>query len=114
MTSRRQLNRYPSTSSTTAGRPRLRRETAASVSIAAAGSQPSVLVPISAIYQTGAAPSVWIVKDDTVRLRPVKLGAFGDGSVQVLEGLANNDVVITAGVHKLKDGQKVRLAGEKN
>ena len=33
---------------------------------------------------------------------------------QVLEGLANNDVVITAGVHKLKEGQKVRLAGEKN
>ena len=86
----------------------------ASVSIAAAGSQPSVLVPLSAIYQTGAAPSVWVVKNDTATLRPVKLGAFGDGSVQVLEGLANNEVVITAGVHKLKEGQKVRLAGEKN
>lgn len=86
----------------------------ASVSIAAAGSQPSVLVPISAIYQTGSSPSVWVVKDETASLRPVKLGAFGDGSVQVLEGLANNDVVITAGVHKLKEGQKVRLAGEKN
>ncbi|HWR29051.1 MAG TPA: efflux RND transporter periplasmic adaptor subunit [Negativicutes bacterium] len=84
----------------------------ASVNTAVAVRRQSAYVPLSAIYQTGVNPSVWVVSNDIATLRPVKLGAFGDGTVQVLEGLNNNEVIITAGVHKLKEGQKVRLAGE--
>lgn len=92
--------------------PELKLGMTASVSVANVGQQTAVVVPLSAIYQTGASPSVWIVKDGTASLRPVKIGEFGDGSVQVLEGLADKDIIITAGVHKLKEGQKVRLAGD--
>ena len=92
--------------------PELKLGMTASVSTAVTARQPSAYVPISAIYQTGATPSVWVVSNETASLRPVKLGAFGDGTVQVLEGLKNGEVIITAGVHKLKEGQKVRLAGE--
>lgn len=84
----------------------------ASVSTALAGAQTSVYIPLSALYQTGASPAVWVAVNGTAALRPVTLGAFGDGSVQVLGGLQDNDVVITAGVHKLKEGQKIRLAGD--
>ena len=93
--------------------PELKLGMTASVSVAAAGQQTAVQIPLSAIYQTGSSPSVWVVKNDTATLRPVKVGTFGDGSVQVLEGLADKDIIIPAGVHKLKEGQKVRLAGEK-
>ncbi len=84
----------------------------ASVSTAVAGSSASAHIPLSAIYQTGSTPSVWLVKNGVVTLREVKLGNFGDSSVQVLSGLNDKDVIVTAGVHKLKEGQKVRLAGE--
>ena len=86
----------------------------ANVSTSIAAIQSSAYIPLSAIYQTGATPSVWVAANGAVSLRPVTLGAFGDGTVQVLSGLKNNESIITAGVHKLKEGQKVRLAGETN
>lgn len=85
----------------------------ATVITANTGSQSSaVYIPLSAVYQTGDVPKVWIVNDGVVSLRPVKIGMLGDGKVQVLEGLNNGDVVVSAGVHKLREGQKVRTAGD--
>ncbi|MBP1763756.1 MAG: efflux transporter, family, subunit [Firmicutes bacterium] len=85
----------------------------ASVEIGAfAGQQPTTLyIPLAAIYQTGQSPAVWIVGDGVVELRPIRTGDFGDGKVQVLEGLKDGDVIVTAGIHKLKEGQKVNVAG---
>jgi multidrug efflux system membrane fusion protein len=74
-----------------------------------------VYIPLSAIYQTGNKPQVWVVKNDkTVYLRTIRLGEFGDDQVQVLEGLKFGDVVIATGVHKLREGQKVRLEDDQN
>lgn len=84
----------------------------ASVSTAAAEGRQSFYIPLSAIYQTGNAPSVWVVANGSASLRPVTLGAFGDRSVQVVDGLQNNEVIVTAGVHKLKEGQKIRVTGD--
>lgn len=84
----------------------------ASINIAASNNQNTVFIPLSAIYQTGDVPQVWVVNNDTVNLRPVKLGDFGNEKVQVLEGLKDGEVIITAGVHKLREGQAVRLAGD--
>jgi len=81
----------------------------ANVVIASAGSRQAVYIPLAAIYQTGDIPGVWVVANETVSLRPVKVGAFGDGQIQVLEGLQDGDVIVTAGVQKLREGQKVRL-----
>jgi len=71
-----------------------------------------LFIPLSAIYQTGETPKVWVVQNETVSLRPIRAGAFGETSVQVLEGLKDQELIVSAGVHKLKEGQKVRLAGE--
>lgn len=77
----------------------------------APGLTPSIVVlPLSAIYQTGSEPQVWIVGDDnTLSLKTVQVEAFGDDQVKV-KGLRDGDIVVTAGVHKLRDGQQVRLA----
>ena len=66
----------------------------------------TAFIPLSAIYQTDETPKVWVIKDTLVALRPIKIGEFGNGKVQVLEGLADGEVIVTAGVHKLREGQK--------
>jgi len=74
--------------------------------------QVAAYIPLAAIYQQGDTPGVWVVSNESVTLRIIKIGAFGDSKVQVLEGLKNGDIIVTAGVHKLKEGQKVRIAGD--
>lgn len=72
------------------------------------GEADGVLLPLSAIYQTEGTPEVWVVKEDsTVELRPVTVETFDENRVRVY-GLALSDVVVTAGVHKLRAGQEVR------
>ncbi len=53
---------------------------------------------------------VWVVDDDNrVRRRPVRVGALGVGGLTVVDGLAAGELVATAGVHTLSEGQEVRV-----
>ena len=79
------------------------------------GKQTAVLLPLSAIYQTQNQPSVWVVQDNKVQLRPVSVGDVVGDKVQILSGLQAGDNVVTAGVHKLRENQIVHLsAGDKS
>lgn len=69
------------------------------------------LVPLSSIYQTNNSPCVWVVKEGVVQLRPVQTGAFRDASIEILSGIENGEVIVTAGVHRLREGQKVKISG---
>jgi RND family efflux transporter MFP subunit len=80
------------------------------VSVTGADSNYLFLLPLSAIYQTGEQPQVWVVGDDSVvHLTNITVEAFGDNQVKVTSGLKNKDVVVIAGVHKLRDNQEVRV-----
>lgn len=83
----------------------------AAVTVNSTDSQKAAYIPLSALYQTGDTPSVWVIQNDIVTLRPIKIDVFGDNKVKVLEGLNDGDMIVTAGVHKLQEGQKVRTAG---
>jgi RND family efflux transporter MFP subunit len=83
----------------------------ASVTVAADARQ-TMTIPLAAIYQTGDKPAVWLVTADVLVLRPIETGSFGNGSIQVVSGLQPGDRIVIAGVHTLKQGQKVKLAGE--
>lgn len=74
-----------------------------------AASEPVALLPLSALYQTGSEPQVWLVKGGKVHLQVVVLGAYVDNQVTVTGGLTDGDVVVTAGVQKLSEGQEVRV-----
>ena len=65
------------------------------------------VLPLSAIYQTGDEAQVYIVEDGVVHLCPVTVTAFRERDA-VVTGLPQNAVVVTAGVHRLHDGEKVR------
>jgi RND family efflux transporter MFP subunit len=83
----------------------------ASVYLQGASSKTVFALPLTALYQIqGKQPAIWIVEGaaNTVRLVPVKLGEYRGNTVTVLEGLSNGQLVVTAGVHKLFAGQKVR------
>ncbi|MBR6711666.1 MAG: efflux RND transporter periplasmic adaptor subunit [Selenomonadaceae bacterium] len=71
----------------------------------------AIVLPMTAIYQTGDAAQVWIVEGGKVMLKAVEVTAFDDNSVQV-RGLKAGDVVVVAGVNKLRDGQEVRTGAQ--
>ncbi|WP_428660791.1 efflux RND transporter periplasmic adaptor subunit [Reyranella sp.] len=67
-------------------------------------------VPLSAIFQQGKEPAVWVVDKATssVSLRPVTISRWRDETALIASGVQNGDIVATAGVHKLEPGQKVK------
>jgi membrane fusion protein, multidrug efflux system len=66
-------------------------------------------LPLSAIYGEGAAAKVWIVDaEQRVRARAVKVIEPRAAGLLV-NGVNRGEVVVTAGAHLLREGQKVRL-----
>lgn len=75
------------------------------------GTEGAVL-PLAAVFQDGDTPQVWVVSDDnTLVAKNVTVENLGDDKVRVT-GLAAGDLVVTAGVHKLHEGQIVRTEAD--
>jgi len=86
----------------------------ARVFVQAAGDVP-LSVPLSALTAENGAAYVWKVQaDNTLKRTPVRVGAFGEKSVPVLEGLNASDWVVAAGVHVLHEGEQVRPVDRSN
>jgi len=69
-----------------------------------------VRIPSTALYEKDRKSAVWIVKDDqTIELRPIFVIRYDTDNVEVSSGLRSGERIVTAGVHKLLAGQKVRL-----
>jgi RND family efflux transporter MFP subunit len=68
-------------------------------------------IPASALVRTEGKSAVWIVDPAalTVSMRTIEVQAQDPDNIQVGSGLNPGDVVVTAGVHALRPGQKVRL-----
>ncbi len=68
-------------------------------------------VPLSAVQRDtgGNRPGVWVVDPATrrVRLVAVRLGAYAEDGIPVLEGLPAGAWVVAAGGHLLREGQAV-------
>lgn len=73
--------------------------------------QPVVTLPLTAIYYEKQAPLVWVIniKDMTVQPVKVTLGEYQDNSIIITSGLKAGQWVVTAGVNKLRPGQKIKL-----
>ena len=74
---------------------------------------PAIEIPSAALVRNNGKTAVWVVDKATgvVSLREIGVGTSGASTVQVASGLVNGDVVVTAGVHALRPGQKVSLLG---
>lgn len=71
-----------------------------------------ILLPLSSLAREGTNAAVWVVdpKTSKVKLRPVTVGQFREDGLTITAGLHPGDVVVTAGVHKLRSDQQVRVA----
>ncbi len=72
--------------------------------------QEVVQLPLTALFQQGSNPAVWVVNPQTgqVALRAVTVGEYRQDGLTVMSGLIAGELVVTKGVHKLVTGQKVR------
>ncbi|TPK37617.1 efflux RND transporter periplasmic adaptor subunit [Mesorhizobium sp. B2-5-4] len=72
---------------------------------------PRIELPISALLDKNGSEKVWIVDPQTssVSMRDIKVASKAGGTFTVAEGLEAGMRVVTAGVHNLSEGQKVKV-----
>jgi HlyD family secretion protein len=72
--------------------------------------QATLLVPRAAVTEVGGEEIVYVVKDDdTVEQRVVTIGLVDDDRVEILSGLAADQMVVVAGQADLEDGARVEV-----
>lgn len=73
----------------------------------------SIRLPLSALLEAEGATQVWVVDpaSQTVKLKTITIADRDAESFVVKSGLSKGERVVTAGVHSLKNGQKIRLDG---
>ncbi|RUW62803.1 efflux RND transporter periplasmic adaptor subunit [Mesorhizobium sp. M7A.F.Ca.US.008.03.1.1] len=72
---------------------------------------PTIELPMSALLEKNGSDKVWIVDPQTssVSARDIKIASKNGGTFTVAEGLEAGMRVVTAGVHSLSEGQKVKV-----
>jgi membrane fusion protein, multidrug efflux system len=73
------------------------------------GERNGLLVPEEAIVPQGEEFYVFKVVDGAAKRVPVKIGVRRDAKVEIVEGIAAGDQVVTAGMRLSRDGQSVRV-----
>ena len=73
-----------------------------------------IRLPLAAVLEQQGKTVVWLLDTAamTVRAQPIQVGGADGNSVVVAAGLQPGQVVVSAGVHVLTPGQKVRLYAE--
>jgi RND family efflux transporter MFP subunit len=74
-----------------------------------APASPSARVPADAVLEDNGATVVFVIKDDKVERRAVKIGAKDNQGVQVLSGVSAGERLAAGDLAKLSDGAKVKV-----
>lgn len=76
--------------------------------------KPLVILPASALTSDGGTPAVYVVQPTTHELvrKPVVVARYTAGQTIIESGLTEGEAVVTAGVSKLRLGQKVSYDAE--
>ena len=81
--------------------------------IPGATAEQGIGIPISAVFSEGKGGEsfVWIIDENTTKVarRAVKTGELTDFGSRVNDGLQPGEWIAIAGVHYLREGQRVRL-----
>lgn len=83
----------------------------AGVTLSEAEGERAARLPLSALYNDGSGPAVFVVNpaDGALALRKVRVQSYETRDVLIRAGLSDGEMVVTLGVQKLDVGQKVRL-----
>jgi multidrug efflux system membrane fusion protein len=82
----------------------------AQVRFKSSGKRDKMIVPLSAIFQQGDQAAVWVVAADrSISLRKVEVAAYRDSGAVIASGVVAGERIVSAGVHKLSAGEKIRI-----
>lgn len=86
--------------------------------LAAGDDGPRIVVPVSAVSEDSAGTRYVFTLDDaepgfanTVK-RTVRIGSLSGEGIEIIEGLVPEERVVTAGVSRIRDGQRVKVRGQ--
>lgn len=68
----------------------------------------AIVVPSDAIIRRGADTVLFVLKEDTVEERLVRVGYVEGSRSEIVEGLEAGETIVTAGQQGLRDGMQVR------
>ncbi|MFR9645319.1 MAG: efflux RND transporter periplasmic adaptor subunit [Rikenellaceae bacterium] len=69
-----------------------------------------VTIPFKAIVERDSQSYVWVVKDSKVESRGITIANINsDGTTEISSGVSAGDVIVTAGVNSLEEGQQVEV-----
>ena len=71
-------------------------------------------VPESSITIQGKTAFVYVVNDEKVEKKDIKIGKRNFGKVSILSGITEGDLVISEGISKVRDKGKVKIIKPKN
>jgi multidrug efflux system membrane fusion protein len=88
----------------------------ARVYFADASSAQQQVIPLSALYEQAGKPAVWLVDPKThqVHLAPVEVAAYREQGVLLAGSIDARQWIVTAGVHKLRDGEAIAPVDAQN
>ena len=70
----------------------------------------TIAIPATAVFSYYGRDTVFVIKEDsTVEYRVVNIGLESAETVEVTEGLAVGETVVTAGQSLLKEGSAVKI-----
>lgn len=69
----------------------------------------ALVVPTRAVVGAAGSQSVYVIRDGKAERRRIRVGTDLDGKMEVFEGLAAGDTIITTGSALLRDGAAVRI-----
>jgi RND family efflux transporter MFP subunit len=73
-----------------------------------------VLIPKNAIRTVEGKSGVFRIVEGRARFQPVRTGAETQGQVEIVEGLAGGEQIVSSSTAEIRDGDKVRVQGEKS
>ncbi len=74
--------------------------------------EPLIRIPATAVFAATSGEAtqyVWIFENQQVQQREVTIGRLLGSETEIINGLSPGERIVTAGVHYLQPGQKVRL-----
>ncbi len=69
----------------------------------------ALMVPEEAVMAQGGSTYAFVVEDGIARRRQVTLGHRQQGKVEIVEGAAESEVIVTDGLQRLRDGIAVKI-----
>ena len=69
----------------------------------------AIIIPEQSILTSKDFSYVFVADNDVAKLKKIIVGVNNNGKTQILDGISSDDLIVTLGHEKLKDGSKIQL-----